>query len=275
VRALPPGPRYSASSAGGAAWYTLNAVQRRAALANYAAVLGLPQGDPRVARTARMAFQNYGKMLADFLLIGSLTPEELPSHLGIDGQEHADQVVRSGRGGIIALPHMGSWDFAGGLGLSLGYRLSAVAETFPGSLDEAVLEARSLLGMDIIPLGRSAIRAVNSVLDRGDMVALMCDLPPPGGGGVEVGFFGKRAVVPSGPAAIAIKRQVPLLPAFCRRDGPGHYHVHVDPPLLPPAAAPGAHREASAAMMQQVMLRFERFIGDHPDQWYAFKRVVR
>jgi KDO2-lipid IV(A) lauroyltransferase len=221
-----------------------------------------------------MAFQNYGKMLADFLLIGSLTPEDLPNHLGIDGQEHAEKVVRAGRGGIIALPHMGSWDFAGGLGLILGYRLSAVAETFPGSLDEAVLEARSLLGMDVIPLGRSAVRAVNRVLDRGDMVALMCDLPPPGAGGVEVDFFGKRAVVPSGPAAIAIKRQVPLLPAYCRRDGPGHYHVHVDPPLPPPAATVGGHREASAAMMQQVMRRFERFIGDHPDQWYAFKQVV-
>jgi KDO2-lipid IV(A) lauroyltransferase len=106
------------------------------------------------------------------------------------------------------------------------------------------------------------------------MVALMCDLPPPGAGGVEVDFFGKRAVGPSGPAAIAIKRQVPLLPAYCRRDGPGHYHVHVDPPLPPPAATVGGHREASAAMMQQVMRRFERFIGDHPDQWYAFKQVV-
>jgi KDO2-lipid IV(A) lauroyltransferase len=275
VRALPPGPRYSAWSAGGAAWYALSRGQRRAAVANYAAVLGLPPRDPRVARTARMAFRNYAKMLADFLLIGSLSPDDLPSHLGIDGEEHADRVIRAGTGGIIALPHMGSWDFAGGMGLILGYRLSAVAETFPGSLDEAVREARSRLGMDIIPVGRPAVRAINRVLDRGDLVALICDLPPPGGGGVEVSFFGKRAVVPSGPAAFAIKRRVPLIPAFSRRDGPGHYHVHVDPPIPPPDGGAGGRREASAAMMQQVMLRFERFIGDHPDQWYAFKRVVR
>ena len=71
MRALPPGPRYSLWAAGGAVWYTLSRGQRRAALDNYSAVLGFPRDDPRVAHTARAAFRNYGKMLADFLLIGS------------------------------------------------------------------------------------------------------------------------------------------------------------------------------------------------------------
>jgi KDO2-lipid IV(A) lauroyltransferase len=261
--------------AGGALWYTLSGGQRRAALANYAAVLGLQPEDPRVARTARAAFRNYGKMLADFLLIGSLAPEDVPGRLSIDGVEHAQRAAHAGRGAILALPHMGSWDFAGALGTTLGFRLSAVAETFPGSLDEAVVEARALLGLDIIPLGRSAVRAINRGLDGGRLVALLCDLPPPGGGGVEVRFFGKRAVVPSGPAAFAIKRQVPLLPVFSRRDGPGHYHVHVDPPVEPLDAEALRHSEAPAAMMQRVVERFERFICDYPEQWYAFKAVLR
>jgi len=275
VRALPPGPRYSLWAAGGAVWYTLSRGQRRAALDNYSAVLGFPRDDPRVARTARAAFRNYGKMLADFLLIGSLPPEELPGRLSVDGQEHANRVVLAGEGGILALPHMGSWDFAGALGPVLGYRLSAVAETFPGSLDEAVVEARSLLGLDIIPLGRAAVRAINQRLDQGQLVALLCDLPPPGGVGVEVSFFGKRAVVPSGPAAIAIKRQVPLLPVFSRRDAPGHYHVHVDSPVAPPDVDAVGRRDAPTVMMQRVMERFERFIRAYPEQWYAFKPVLR
>jgi KDO2-lipid IV(A) lauroyltransferase len=275
VRALPPGPRYSVWGTGGAVWYTLSAGQRRAALDNYAAVLGLPRDDPRVAHTARAAFRNYGKMLADFLLIGSLAPEELPGRLSMDGQEHAERAVHAGRGGIVALPHMGSWDFAGALGTMLGYRLSAVAETFPGSLDEAVVEARSLLGLDIIPLGRSAVRAINQRLDHGQLVALLCDLPPPGGVGVEVSFFGKRAVVASGPAALAIKRQVPLLPVFSRRDGPGHYHIHVDPPVAMPDTEATGRKDAPAAMMQRVMERFEQFIRAYPEQWYAFKPVLR
>ena len=105
-------------------------------------------------------------------------------------------------------------------------------------------------------------------------MALLCDLPPPGAGGVEVSFFGKRAVVASGPAAFAIKRQVPLLPVVSWRDGPGHYHVHVDPPVDPPDPAAAGARAAPTAMMQRVVERFERFIRDYPEQWYAFKPVL-
>jgi lauroyl/myristoyl acyltransferase len=257
----------------GSAWYTLSAGQRRAALANYAAVLDLPEDDPLVARTARGAFRNYGKMVADFLLIGSLAPEDMPSRLSVDGSEHPDGAAAAGRGGILALPHMGSWDFAGAMGTLLGYRLSAIAETFPGSLDEAVIETRRLLGLDIIPVGRSAVRAVNRVLDSGGLAALLCDLPPPGGGGIEVAFFGRRATVPPGPAAFALKRGVPLLPVYCRRDGVDHFHIHCDPPVPPPEA--GSSREAQAAMMQEVVRRFEVFISAYPEQWFAFKRVLR
>ena len=214
-------------------------------------------------------------MVADFLLIGSLAPEELPGRLAIDGAEHANRAARAGEGGILALPHMGSWDFAGALGTMLGYRLSAVAEAFPGSLDEAVVETRSLLGLDIIPLGRAAVRAINQRLDQGQLVALLCDLPPPRGAGVEVSFFGKRAVVASGPAAIAIKRRVPLLPVFSRRDGPGHYRVHVDPPVELPDVEAVGRKDAPAAMMQRLMERFEGFIRAYPEQWYAFKPMLR
>ncbi|MBO0682697.1 MAG: lysophospholipid acyltransferase family protein [Candidatus Dormibacteraeota bacterium] len=272
MRALPPGPRYAAWALGGSAWYTLSRGQRRAALTNYAAVLALPEDDPRVARTARAAFRNYGKMLADFLFIAALSPEELPGALSVEGEEHAWRAVRAGTGGILALPHMGSWDFAGGLGSMLGFPLSAVAEAFPGSLNDAVVEGRRRLGLNVIPVGRGAVRAIYRSLDAGGLVALLCDLPPPGGGGVEVEFFGRRALVPAGPAAIALKRGVPLIPVFSRRDAADHYHVHVDPPVPPPA---GARGDASAAFMQGVVRRFENFISAYPEQWYAFKRVLR
>ncbi|MBO0687615.1 MAG: lysophospholipid acyltransferase family protein, partial [Candidatus Dormibacteraeota bacterium] len=215
---------------------------------------------------------NYGKMLADFLYIAALTPEDLPRVLSVDGEEYPRRAVSEGTGAILALPHMGSWDFAGGLGSTLGFPLSAVAESFPGSLNDAVVEGRRRLGLEVIPLDRSAVRAIFRALDAGRLVALLCDLPPPGGSGVEVAFFGRRAVVPAGPASIALKRGVPLIPVFCRRDGADHYHVHCDPPVPAPE---GARRDASTAMMQEVVRRFETFISAHPEQWYAFKRVLR
>src|SRR5215472_11232417 len=73
LRAVPPGVRYAAATPGGSAWFWLSTGQRRAALVNYATVLRADPDDPRVAAVARRAFQNYGRMLMDFVLLGGLS----------------------------------------------------------------------------------------------------------------------------------------------------------------------------------------------------------
>lgn len=269
-RALPPGLRYQAAGACGGVWYTADAGRRRNALHNYGAVLGLPESDPEVAQVARRAFENYCRTLADFLLLGSLQPGELRERLTSDGREHVNAALAAGRGAILALPHMGSWDFAGALAGIWGYKIMAVAERFPGSLNEAVVQTRSIHGLEVAPLDRSAVRAINQTLDRNGLVALLCDLPH--GPGLEVTFFGHRATVPSGPAAIACKRGVPVIPVFCRRSGADLYHAHVDPPVEPPERCVG--KQAAVELMQRVVKRFEVFIRQYPDQWYAFRPIL-
>jgi phosphatidylinositol dimannoside acyltransferase len=272
VRAVPPAVRYPVAAFGGTVWWATDRGRRHNAWSNYGAVLGLPEDHPRVRQVARRAFANYGRMMADFLLMGSLRHDEVRSMITITGREHVEAVLAGGRGAILALPHMGSWDFAGSMAGIWGYRIAAVAETFPGSLNDAVVETRSTHGLEVIPLNRSALRAINGVLDENGMVALMCDLPH--GPGVEVRLLGRRATVPSGPAAIACRRGAPILAVYTYRSESGGYHMHVDPPILTPDAERCRGKEAVAEVMQQVMDRFEVFIRAHPDQWYAFRRIL-
>src|SRR6202023_3570677 len=86
MRVLPPGFRHAVAVPGGTAWYLLNSKQRHAALDNYAAALGRKRSDPEVARVARRAFQNYGRMVMDFLLLGDLTRDDLVKRMTIDGR---------------------------------------------------------------------------------------------------------------------------------------------------------------------------------------------
>ena len=263
LRATPADWRQAVAAPGGTAWFWLSAGQRRAALDNYAAALGREAGDPEVARVARRAFQNYGRMLMDFLLLGSLSPAELLARMSDSGRDNLDAAVARGRGVIMAVPHMGSWDMAGSYGGALGYRISAVAETFPGSLNEAVVETRQRFGVQVITLGRAAVRAITEALRANRIVALLCDLEQ--GPGVDVRFFGRRAVVPGGPAAFAIKTGAALVPATQYAVGPGRYHIQLDPALEIGAS------ETKEALMQRVIARFEQFIKERPDQWYAFR----
>src|SRR5487761_264374 len=263
VRALPPGFNHAVAAPGGSAWYWLNGGQRRAALENYAAALGRDRSDPEVARVARRAFQNYGRMLLDFMLIGSLTPAELLKRMSIDGRDNLDAALASGRGAIMAVPHMGSWDMAGAYGGALGYPIAAVAERFPGSLNEAVVRTRERFGLNVIALGRSAVRGITEALQANAIVALLCDLEQ--GPGVTVRFFGRRAVVPGGPAALALKTGAQLMPACQYATAPDRHHIHLEPPLTWSAG------ETKEALMQRVVGRFEDFIKERPDQWYAFR----
>ena len=51
--------------------------------------------------------------------------------------------------------------------------------------------------------------------------------------------------------------------------------MHVDPPVGQPDIETTGRKDAPAVMMQRVMERFERFIREYPEQWYAFKSVLK
>jgi KDO2-lipid IV(A) lauroyltransferase len=162
---------------------------------------------------------------------------------------------------------MGSWDMAGSYAGALGYRISAVAERFPGSLNDAVVRNRQRFGLSVITLGRSAVRGISDALAANGVVALLCDLEQ--GPGVPVTFFGRRAVVPGGPAALALKTGAALMPAYQYAVAPSRHHIHMEPALT---IGPGDTKES---LMQRIVDRFEAFIRERPDQWYAFRPMFK
>jgi KDO2-lipid IV(A) lauroyltransferase len=203
----------------------------------------------------------------DFLLVGSLTPDELIERVTLEGRDHLDAALARGCGVIMAVPHMGSWDMAGAYAGAIGYQISAVTERFPGSLNDAVVQTRQRFGLDVIMLGRAAVRAITDALHANHIVALLCDLEQ--GPGVDVRFFGRRAIVPGGPAALALKTGAVLMPANQYLVSPGRHTIHLDPPL---SIGEGDTKEH---LMQRVVDRFEDFIRERPDQWYAFRPMFR
>ena len=267
MRALSPTFRHAVAGPGGTAWYWLNGRQRRASLENYAAALNLEPSDPQVARVARRAFQNYGRMVLDFLLMGSLTNGELLNRTDVDGREHLDAALARGHGVLLALPHMGSWDNTGSYGGALGYPIMAVTGRFPGSLNDAVVRTRERYGLKVLLVGRPAVREIIQALEANRMVGLVCDQEE--GPGVEVRFFGRRAIVPAGPAALALKTGAALMAGYQYMKPSGGHHVHLEPALSWPDG------ETKDNLMQRIVHRFEAFIRERPDQWYAFRPMFK
>jgi KDO2-lipid IV(A) lauroyltransferase len=263
---LPARVRYGASRAVGAVGYVANPGLRRQALENYAGVLQLPVDHPQVRRVAIQAVVGYTKLMADFLLLSSLTPARIRKMVKIKGLEHVHAALEDGKGAIVVTPHFGNWDIAAAAAVVHGVPLVAVTDDFGSeAMNAAVVEARERIGMKVVPLDHGAGRAVLRALRANKVAALVCDLPK-NGRNVEVLLCGQRAMLPAGPALLSLRSGAPIIPITCHRQADDTYTVHIQPRVeFAPAGADDVR-----SLAQAVLDRFEPILRAQPEQWYLF-----
>jgi KDO2-lipid IV(A) lauroyltransferase len=147
--------------------------------------------------------------------------------------------------------------------------LTAVTEHFGNDgLNQEVVAARERIGMKVVPLSVSAGKAVLTALRHGEVVALVCDLPPKEGRTLTVRVCGQDAVVPAGPATLALKTGAPVVPIMCHRRADNRYLLEVQAPIdFEPS---GDDQRDEVALAQAIMDRFEPTLLAAPEQWYLF-----
>jgi lauroyl/myristoyl acyltransferase len=101
------------------------------------------------------------------------------------------------------------------------------------------------------------------------MVCLVSDRDVTGRG-IEVEFFGEKARMMAGPAALAVQTGAALLPATLWFDGDGWGARICDEVPVPEA---GTRREKVAVMTQEVARYYEEGIRAHPQDWHMLQKV--
>ena len=140
-----------------------------------------------------------------------------------EGMEHLERGMAEGRGVIMALPHVGSWEWGGAWLALKGYPMTAVAEPLdPPELYDYFVDQREELGLTIVKLGPGTGSTLLKTLRSGHLVGLLCDRDIVGNG-VDVEFFGEKTTFPSGPATLALRTGAMLLPTVVY-SGPGRDH---------------------------------------------------
>jgi lauroyl/myristoyl acyltransferase len=107
-------------------------------------------------------------------------------------------------------------------------------------------------------------------LREGRIVCLPCDRDVTGSG-IEVEFFGEKARMMAGPAALAAQTGAALIPAtlWFTADGWGvRFHDEIPVP-----AGGDSKKQQTAAMTQQIARAFEEGITAHPADWHMLQRV--
>ena len=126
--------------------------------------------------------------------------------------------LAAGRGVVFALPHMGNYDLAGAWVIAKGAgSVTTVAERVkPESVYSRFVAFREGLGVEVLPASGGTSSAFGILAQRlraGKLVCLVCDRDVTGTG-MEVEFFGEKARMMGGPAALAVQTGAALMPVI-------------------------------------------------------------
>jgi KDO2-lipid IV(A) lauroyltransferase len=240
---------------------------------NLARVLAARDGPVEGAlidRFVRRGFANYGQYWAEGAKLPALSQRTITSRFRIgEGREYLDDAFAAGRGVVIALPHVGSWEWGGSYIASLGMPMTAIAEELsPPELFEWFKSKRESIGIHIEGLNNEVSAKLLNVLKAGGVVGLLCDRDIQGGG-IEVEFFASRVTLPGGPATLALRTGATLLAAACY-NGPGRDHFAVITAPIP-AMREGRLREDVTRVTQLVATELEGLIRRAPEQWHVLE----
>jgi lauroyl/myristoyl acyltransferase len=227
-------------------------------------------GDGAASRGVEGVFDSYGRYWLEMLrLPAEVRSGAVASNFEIEGFEHIEAGLARGKGVILALPHLGGWEWGGAWMALRGHRLMAVVERIePPELLAWFAEQRAAIGIDVVALGPDVSRVVLRALRDNRIVCLLSDRDIEGDG-VEVEFFGEQTTLPGGPATLALRTGATLVPAAVYfRPGRGHQGV-VRPAIE--VERSGRLRDDIARITQQLALELELLIRAAPEQWHLLQ----
>lgn len=227
-----------------------------------------PRGPIARRRAVQRVFDSYARYWVDMLRLPHLSTREVAQGFEIEGFEHVEAALSGGVAPILALAHLGGWEWAARwLHDVKGLAVAAVVEEIePRELYEWFVEVRRELGLNVIPLSEGAA-GVAAALDAGQIVCLLSDRDI-SGAGIEVEFFGERTTLPGGPALMAIRTGAPLIPAAVYFEGTGCRGV-VSEPL--DTSRHGRIRDDVTRITQELAHALEAQIRRAPEQWHLLQ----
>jgi len=225
-------------------------------------------GTVELDNLTRVGVQSYLRYWCESFRLPSWPIDDLVRRTRTVDEHILRDAYARGLGVVVALPHMGNWDWAGAWACATGMPVTTVAERLkPERLYDEFVAYRQSLGMEILAAGDPATSSrLEDTLRAGRFVCLLADRDL-SKSGIEVTLCGERARMPRGPATLARRTGAALIPATLAYDGPNMvitFHAEV-------AHAEG--RVGLESMMQGVADSFTSGLRDFPQDWHMMQKV--
>ena len=213
----------------------------------------------------RSSFRHMARYYFEVARNPRVTRAFVAERLLLDTPDVVAEAVVPGKAVLFVGLHFGSVELAAlFLAFHVGETVIPMETIADPGLQAYFTRTRALAGIRLVEL-REARRALLDALRNDIPVGLVGDRDLTGGG-TPIPLFGAPAVMPMGPAMLAVEGGVPVYALTVRRAGVGRFRGKVIPIDVP---VDGTRRERVTTTMTRLAAAFEDLIADAPDQWWA------
>lgn len=264
LRRIPRGAAIQLMRLIGALIFTFSKKGRQLTISHLSMAFGHEKSAAEIHSLANKVYRHFATALADTMRLPVILRQGINTLIKAEGMQHLEQALAQGQGVLMITGHFGNWELLGAWMAQNGYPLRVVGTTLenPG-LDKIVVDMRNQAGYTNIARG-AGTRDILRSLKQGCAIGILIDqdtqVP-----GVFVQFFGRLAHTPTGPAILARKFEIPIIPIFMHLKDDLTYQIECEPPL----ALEYTNDEARDLVVntQKCSDVYERIIRRFPEQW--------
>lgn len=248
---------------------------KRFALSKQNIHLAFPQkSEQEVTEIALAAWANMGTILAEFVKLAHMTPENFKKHCCIIGLEKL-QKAQGTTGGIIHIGHFTNWEAFGLAASVYGMEKAVLAQRVDNPyVDEETNRLRNIFSGHTFYSNSEdkPFFACMRWLKRKRLLGILFDQNVVSGQ-IWLPFMGRICAWSPITALLAIKVQVPVFPVRVIRNSTGKIICEVLDPVLPPA---DFSMENVRLFTKQLVGYYETWLRERPADWlWAHNRWKR
>jgi lauroyl/myristoyl acyltransferase len=278
--ALETFPKLAGALGGGVARGLMSTPRRsrRVLWQNARLALGPDATGVQIRRTVQGMLVNMQTAIAEVLLFQHQDREWLANRVtAFSGQEEYHRARAARCGMIIATAHMGAFEPCLALLRRFEAKIHVLYHPDPmPRFERARSRLRRAIGVveHRAAEGVAAWSTLEHALRANEVVVLQADRLMPFQRGERIPFLGApNAVLPTGPARLALACGSAMVPTFCFRRASG-MEVQMTEPILNQEEALRAAEVAVHPAQRALVAAMERAIRAQPEQWLAFAPIV-
>jgi KDO2-lipid IV(A) lauroyltransferase len=230
--------------------------------------LALPgKSDEEYQQILQKMWDNLGRIVAE---MPHLKRRLMRKRMEIKGEEHIQKIVEQELPALFVSAHYGNWELAPKTAKECGLPLVLVYRHANNPyLEKVIRYYRSANHHGLFAKGKGGAMKLVRAIKSGKSIGMLIDQRM--NDGMAVPFFFRDAMTATTSAILALKHQLPVIPARVIRKGGAHFCIEIEPPRFYQKTDASLEDDTLRVLtdMNQIL---EGWITEYPEQWFWVHR---